>query len=225
MQTYDPSTIQPEGRESEISREEISVPNQSCEGAGKAQREARKEARLIPDLSEKNITNFYRKISPTANDQGCLEWLGASHKDGYGRFGIAGRLFQSTRIAFFVATGIDPLNMDVCHKCDNPPCCNPDHLFLGTRADNVKDMISKGRANFQKDPAKPASPRVRPAYIRKDSAVGARHGQCKLDDATVTMIREMYCKSKTTHAQIAAEFGVVQSLIGKIIRRELWRHV
>ena len=222
MQTYDPSTIQPEGRESEISREEISVPNQSCEGAGKAQREARKEARLIPDLSEKNITNFYRKISPTANDQGCLEWLGASHKDGYGRFGIARRLFQATRVAFFVATGVDPLDMDVCHKCDNPPCCNPEHLFLGTRADNVNDMISKGRAHFQRYPAKP---RVRPAYIRKGKPLGARNGQAKLDESTVRRIREMYQKSKITHDQIAAELGVARTLIGKIIRRQIWRHI
>lgn len=83
----------------------------------------------------------------------CWEWQGTRLPSGYGRIGIAGKGQGVTdlthRVAYRIANGEIPPGMEVCHTCDNPPCCNPDHLFLGTHADNMRDMSAKGRAHRQ----------------------------------------------------------------------------
>lgn len=76
----------------------------------------------------------------------CWEWQGSRDTDGYGRDRRGGVTRRSSRVAFFLATGIDPGDLLVCHSCDNPPCCNPAHLWLGTHQDNSRDMVEKGRS-------------------------------------------------------------------------------
>lgn len=77
---------------------------------------------------------------------GCWEYQGKRLKaGGYGVIGIDGKLVRVHRFMFFEAFGPIPEGLFVCHRCDNPPCCNPEHLFLGTAADNARDMASKGR--------------------------------------------------------------------------------
>ena len=83
---------------------------------------------------------------------GCIEWQQPTHRFGYGWITIRRRAVLAHRFAWIRANGPIPDGMDVLHRCDNPPCCNPEHLFLGTRADNAKDMIAKGRAAWQKSP-------------------------------------------------------------------------
>jgi hypothetical protein len=75
----------------------------------------------------------------------CIEWTGPLDGKGYGKQRIQGRLVGSHRLAFAAAHGPIPVGLDVLHRCDNPPCVNPDHLFLGTAADNARDMVAKGR--------------------------------------------------------------------------------
>lgn len=76
----------------------------------------------------------------------CLEWSGArSGNGGYGRIKWEGRLWSPHRLAYMLVTGIDPGDLQVMHSCDNPPCCNFDHLSLGTRSENMLDCVSKGR--------------------------------------------------------------------------------
>jgi len=77
---------------------------------------------------------------------GCWEYQGATGSGGYGRIRWAGRTQSAPRVAYQMLVGSAPGEMNVCHRCDNPPCINPDHLFLGTQADNVRDMVAKGRA-------------------------------------------------------------------------------
>jgi hypothetical protein len=94
------------------------------------------------------LDRFWRYSNEGEPDQ-CWEWTGkARHPFGYGVFGLGTRqagTMQAHRFSYQLYVGPIPDGMCVLHKCDNPPCVNPDHLFLGTRADNNHDMIAKGR--------------------------------------------------------------------------------
>ena len=82
----------------------------------------------------------------TVNAQGCFEWLGPVAGHGYGVLSVFKRNYYLHRLSYRIFKGKIPNNMFVCHRCDNPRCFNPDHLFLGTPRENVEDMIKKGRA-------------------------------------------------------------------------------
>jgi hypothetical protein len=89
------------------------------------------------------------KLRPTP--KGCLEWEASCTKTGYGVIGIGGRKGTTMyvhRLVFELFNGIIPAGMYVCHRCDNPKCARPEHLFLGTQHDNMRDCKSKGRAKW-----------------------------------------------------------------------------
>lgn len=86
---------------------------------------------------------FWDKVSPEPNS-GCWLWTGSVAPGGYGQFWL-GKLHRCTRLVFAHLLEVDPGEMHVLHRCDNPPCCNPDHLRLGSHSDNMLDMHAKGR--------------------------------------------------------------------------------
>ena len=92
------------------------------------------------DLYEERAKSKMRRTSA-----GCLEWLGPLDRDGYGVRRYANRKWRTHRLAYYLKHGKIPQSMCVCHHCDNPRCCEPNHLFLGTHADNVADRHRKGR--------------------------------------------------------------------------------
>lgn len=96
-------------------------------------------------LSEKYIKSFWNKVDKNGNN-GCWKWKGFKNKQGYGRMGIAAsECVNAHRVSWTIHNGEIPERCFVCHKCDNPECTNPDHLFIGTRQDNINDMMVKKR--------------------------------------------------------------------------------
>lgn len=154
---------------------------------------------------------FERHYIPEPNS-GCWLWTGVMAPSGYGHFrmGTDPREPQvgAHRASWILHHGSIPKGMMVCHRCDNRLCVNPDHLFLGSAKDNMRDAASKGRMNW-KNPQRPGLPR------------GERHHSSKLKGENVIAIRA----SKKKGIELAAEYGVAPITISRIRRGIIWSHV
>lgn len=144
-----------------------------------------------------NVDAFWSRVDMTDQD-GCWEWQGARTDRGYGVYApLPGVLLRTHRVAYALHNnGIDD-ELFVCHTCDNPSCCNPSHLFLGTPKDNNDDKMAKGRHK---------------------SASGESNPQSKL---TAEKARLIYL-DKRTNREIGQEFGVSSSLVSMIRKRTIW---
>lgn len=150
--------------------------------------------KTLPELSEGQRARILSYIHETHT---CWIWCGTRLKDGYGQVCLGRERYQAHRLAYYIHYGIDPGQLMVCHHCDNPPCCRPDHLFLGTGKDNQRDCSMKHRRS------------------------GVKHGNSKLIDADVLFIRG----SSLSHSELAERFGVTPELIGQVRRGIAWTHV
>lgn len=92
-----------------------------------------------------------RLLSKITKTESCWIFNGSKIR-GYGQFRFEGKTQLAHRVSYKIHRGIIPKGLELCHKCDVRDCVNPDHLFIGTRSDNMKDCVKKGRSNFQKDP-------------------------------------------------------------------------
>ena len=138
----------------------------------------------------------------------CWPWLRA-RSGGYGQLQFAGRVQKAHRVAYQLAVG--PLRSDlvVMHTCDNPPCCNPAHLVLGTRIDNNRDRVSKGRSAT----GDRHGTRTHPGLWR-----GERNGRARLTEAQVRAIR----LTTSSVSQLARDYGVSRRAIAGVISRRKW---
>ena len=142
---------------------------------------------------------------------GCWVFMGATNDFGYGIVGTGGRGApndRAHRITYRHFCGEIPNGMFVCHRCDVPSCCNPDHLFLGTNQDNVRDMISKGRNS-----PPPRNPHV----------VGSIHPKSKFSEEQVRAMRSEHKAGKSVY-RLAKEAGVAQTTMQRIIRGERYKN-
>lgn len=109
------------------------------------------------DISENTVKRFWEKVSRVDDNDSCWEWIGGRNAAGYGLCTIGLRGVPAHRISWMILHNqIIPKGFVICHRCDNPPCVRPTHLFLGSKKDNSADMASKGRAANQKINAKEA---------------------------------------------------------------------
>lgn len=142
---------------------------------------------------------FWPKV---AKGEGCWEWRAGKFPSGYGAFCFRGRkAARAHRVAWILTNGEIPAGLLVLHRCDNRACVRPDHLFLGTNDDNMRDMVEKGRA-----------------------ARGERNAFAKLNPDRVREIRALGAAGVSQYA-IADRFGITQALVWLVVNRKAWRHV
>jgi hypothetical protein len=145
------------------------------------------------------VDRFWSKVEKS---DGCWNWTAGTYVNGYGIFKLDRRNWRAHRLSYKLKCGPIPDGMQVLHKCDNRLCVNPDHLFLGTNADNMADKVAKGREAHYGHP-------------------GERQGQSKLTNDQVLAIRA----SSGPHRDVAAEFGMSRSQVRDIRTRRAWKHI
>ena len=140
---------------------------------------------------------FWQKVEKTKT---CWNWTASLDRKGYGKIGVGREsTLAAHRVSYELANGPIPEGKYVCHTCDNPACVKPDHLFLGTHLDNMKDMIKKDR------------------HCRGQMA---RHA--KLTNNDVLAIRSIQGVSNT---EIAKQFNITDSNVSYIRKRKTWKHI
>lgn len=132
---------------------------------------------------------------------GCMEWTRSVDRDGYGYIWVGEKLRRAHQVAYERARGPIPKGKWVLHRCDNPKCANPKHLFLGDNKTNVADKVAKGR-----------------------HAYGERGGRAKLCEEQVICIRTEYAKGER-QVDLAKRYGVHQTQISLIVTRKEWAHI
>lgn len=145
---------------------------------------------------------FWEKVAKGGPGE-CWPWTANCDRDGYGRMSVKGKQARAHRISYQINRGPIPNGLNVLHKCDNPRCVNPKHLFLGTNGDNMADKTRKGRAA---------------------RVCGERNGGALLSEKDVLTIRSRHKKGET-QISIAKDFDVSRRCIGRIVTYDRWAHI
>lgn len=149
------------------------------------------------------LQRFWSKVEKRSETE-CWPWTAGKDKRGRGMFQMGGRNRIASRVALELSGVTVPADRAVCHHCDNPTCCNPSHLFIGTQADNMADAAQKKRMEGQK---------------------GEKHNAAKLTDEIVLECRRRYAAGGIMAKDLAKEFGVSGTSMQKAINGENWKHL
>jgi hypothetical protein len=155
---------------------------------------------------------FWSKVQ-VAGPLDCWPWMRGKSARGYGQAKFRGKTERSHRVAYLLDNGPIADRLCVCHACDNPSCCNPGHLWLGTHGDNNRDMAAKGRA---------VSPKLDHSKI--PHARGEESNLAKITAAAVVEIRSRRASGER-RGLIAKDFGISPTHVWAIAARKVWRHV
>ena len=153
---------------------------------------------------------FWEKVDRRGPDE-CWPWTAFRLRGGYGRFRVQPLCLYAHRVAWELEKGAIPSGMFVCHHCDNRPCCNPRHLFLGTNADNMADMVAKGRQSH-------------------NGRKGEKNSNSILSDDDVVAIRLALSEvgGKLPYgsaAKLARHYGVSGTTVCDVYYRRRWKHL
>lgn len=153
------------------------------------------------------IHRFWTKVDKSPGfgpDYDCWKWTGGIFGGDYGQFNWLGKPQGAHRASWIIHYGDIPPKMEVCHKCDNPICVNPEHLFLGTHKENMADRERKGRRT---------PPR------------GSRNGKAKLTEKQVIEIKKELKEGKISGSELARQYGVTKTQISLIKLGKSWNHI
>lgn len=150
------------------------------------------------------VQRFWSKVK-SGEPNACWEWQATLSQSGYGSFKLGDKAVTSSRMAYALSTNDDPLELSICHTCDNRKCCNPSHLYKGTVKQNTQDMLNRGRAS-------------------NGNRIGSANGANKLIENDIKIIRALIAHGGTNKS-IALRFGVTHQMISKIRCGHFWKHV
>lgn len=153
----------------------------------------------VPSMTPEQVQRFWQKVDKSAGSDACWMWMGSRNNKGYGCQSVYKRGLLAHRIAWRLTYGTIPAGQLLCHRCDNPACCNPLHLFLGTQKENMQDCAKKGR-----------------------TTAGETAHHAKLTWDQVHEMRQLY-RDGWKQKDLVARYDVYdESTISKILRGEVW---
>ncbi len=177
--------------------------------------------RPIPKITPEIADRFWSKVDIRGEDE-CWPWKTALDGDGYGFFHVPIPTpekylkLQAHRIAFYLEYGVDLGPLLACHSCDNRPCCNPEHFFVGTTADNQHDAALKGRIPSGDEWARIHAGEVKPVLCGEINANAI---------LTTAQVLEIRSRTNEPRKKLAAEFGISWHYVQKLIGRRAWKHI
>jgi len=152
-------------------------------------------------LSKNKPEDVWKQINRKSEDE-CWEWIGKSLSKGYGHLRINNKDCYSHRMVYIETYGSIPEGLCILHTCNNPKCCNPKHLYVGTHADNMEQMSKDGRSNM-----------------------GEKHPNSRLSNQIIIKIRFLYSTGKYSQKCLGKMVGVSQGQISRIIKKDGWKHI
>lgn len=161
---------------------------------------------VIKSLGADKVAEFWARVK---KGRGCWLFATTDPSRGYGRIFAKKRYHKAHRVSWMLHHGPIPKGLGVLHRCDNPPCVRPSHLFLGNQKANWEDMIAKGRGNFRR---------------------GERHPMTGLTDEAVREIRRLHIRGKHSHdpgntSELMNKFGISRNTVLRVADGVNWRHV